>query len=388
MQIFIGIDWSETKHDVMITDENGRRINYMTIEHSVDGFKQLEKWRETMDIGHEKCRIGLETAHNLIIDYLWDAGYTNLYVLPPNVVKASRARYNQSGARTDESDAYTIAELVRTDVHRFYPWHPGSELLQQMRIVVSMTEFWRKETVAVSNRLRSCLLRYHPALLNVFSWPSPIAAHLILAYPSPQAAEKATYDEFQVFLKQHKHNQPSKWLTCFDALTTQHPRSAPGVAQACQVQAQQLARLLLHTLNSKQATLQQLNSLFLQHEDHPIFASLPGAGELLAPSLLVKFGEDRRRFPHSSMVQTLAGTAPVTNQSGKVHLVHFRRSCDKEFRYFSQQLARSSRQQSRWASAYFTQARQKGPLGQSLSSGFSQPLAGHSLENVARPNHL
>ncbi|MBV7335717.1 hypothetical protein KFU94_47255 [Chloroflexi bacterium TSY] len=80
-------------------------------------------------------------------------------------------------------------------------------------------------------------------------------------------------------------------------MTTQHPRSAPGVAQACQVQAQQLARLLLHTLNSKQATLQQLNSLFLQHEDHPIFASLPGAGELLAPSLLVKFGEDRRRFP-------------------------------------------------------------------------------------------
>ncbi|MBV7336337.1 IS110 family transposase [Chloroflexi bacterium TSY] len=116
---------------------------------------------------------------------------------------------------------------------------------------------------------------------------------------------------------------------------------------------------MLHTLNSKQATLQQLNSLFLQHEDHPIFASLPGAGELLAPSLLVKFGEDRRRFPHSSMVQTLAGTAPVTNQSGKVHLVHFRRSCDKEFRYFSQQLARSSRQQSRWASAYFTQARQR-----------------------------
>ncbi|MBV7334761.1 IS110 family transposase [Chloroflexi bacterium TSY] len=72
------------------------------------------------------------------------------------------------------------------------------------------------------------------------------------------------------------------------------------------------------SIPSTQATLQQLNSLFLQHEDHPIFASLPGAGELLAPSLLVKFGEDRRRFPHSSMVQTLAGTAPVTNQSGKV----------------------------------------------------------------------
>ncbi|MBV7333307.1 IS110 family transposase [Chloroflexi bacterium TSY] len=121
-------------------------------------------------------------------------------ICPPTERGQSKsARYNQSGARTDESDAYTIAELVRTDVHRFYPWHPGSELLQQMRIVVSMTEFWRKETVAVSNRLRSCLLRYHPALLNVFSWPSPIAAHLILAYPSPQAAEKQPMMNFRSF---------------------------------------------------------------------------------------------------------------------------------------------------------------------------------------------
>ncbi|MBV7339381.1 hypothetical protein KFU94_66440 [Chloroflexi bacterium TSY] len=58
-------------------------------------------------------------------------------------------------------------------------------------------------------------------------------------------------------------------------------RSAPGVAQACQVQAQQLARLLLHTLNSKQATLQQLNSLFCNTRITP-FCFLPGAGELLA----------------------------------------------------------------------------------------------------------
>ncbi|MBV7331380.1 IS110 family transposase [Chloroflexi bacterium TSY] len=143
---------------------------------------------------------------------------------------------------------------------------------------------------------------------------------------------------------------------------------------------------MLHTLNSKQATLQQLNSLFCNTRITP-FCFLPGAGELLA-SLLVKFGEDRRRFPHSSMVQTLAGTAPVTNQSGKVHLVHFRRSCDKEFRYFSQQLARSSRQQSRWGFGLLYTSSSKGPLGQSLLSGFSQPLAGHSLENVARPNHL
>ncbi|MBV7338319.1 hypothetical protein KFU94_60855, partial [Chloroflexi bacterium TSY] len=129
--------------------------------------------------------------------------------------------------------------------------------------MVSMTEFWRKETVAVSNRLRSCLLRYHPALLNVFSWPSPIAAHLILAYPSPQAAEKQPMMNFRSF-KQHKHNQPSKWLTCFDALTTQHPVQL-RCCQACQVQSN------LPTL-APYPQLQASNTptaLFLQHEDHP-----------------------------------------------------------------------------------------------------------------------
>jgi transposase len=49
----------------------------------------------------------------------------------------------------------------------------------------------------------------------------------------------------------------------------------------------------------------------------PWSPSLPGAGELLAPSLLAKFGDDRARFPTAGSVQALAGTCPVTDQSGK-----------------------------------------------------------------------
>jgi hypothetical protein len=36
----------------------------------------------------------------------------------PNAVKASRPRYRASGARNDRSDAYLLADLLRTDVHR------------------------------------------------------------------------------------------------------------------------------------------------------------------------------------------------------------------------------------------------------------------------------
>ncbi|MBV7335715.1 IS110 family transposase [Chloroflexi bacterium TSY] len=263
MKVKMGIDWSEKKHDVMMLDETGRALGYAQIEHSQKGFRQIEEMRKKTGASHDEVTVGLETAHNLLIDYLWSSGYKNVYVVPPNVVNKSRERYSQSGAHNDKSDAYVIADLLRTDVHRFYPWSPGSELLQQMRVVSSATQYWTKETVALSNRLRACLLRYHPALLEVFSnWPSRIACHLVLTYPTPEHVRNSTYEGFQEFLKQHRHTQPRKWVTCYDKLTATYPTSAPAFVPAYQREALQLAECLLLALRYEQETLDQLQSLF------------------------------------------------------------------------------------------------------------------------------
>jgi len=97
--------------------------------------------------------------------------------------------------------------------------------------------------------------------------------------------------------------------------------------------------------------------LFEQHPDHFIFASLPGAGQLLAPALLTKFGDDRQRFPTPASLQALAGTCPVTDASGKRRVVKFRRGCDRQFRQIVQQWARLSLSTSVWANAYWQQTR-------------------------------
>jgi transposase len=76
---------------------------------------------------------------------------------------------------------------------------------------------------------------------------------------------------------------------------------------------------------------------------------------MLAPGLLVKFGDDRARFPAPGSVQALAGTCPVTEKSGKRKVIKFRRSCDREFRHITQQWAMHSLDQSVWANAYYRQ---------------------------------
>ena len=78
---------------------------------------------------------------------------------------------------------------------------------------------------------------------------------------------------------------------------------------------------------------------------------------MLAPGLLVKFGDHRDRFPTPASVQTLAGTCPVTKHSGKKKLIQFRHGCDKEFRRLVQQFALASLAQSGWAAAYWSEVR-------------------------------
>ncbi len=120
---------------------------------------------------------------------------------------------------------------------------------------------------------------------------------------------------------------------------------------------QTLTHILLPQVRCRTQALAPLEQLFHQHPDAPLFDARPGAGPLLAPAWLAKFGDHRDRFPAAAAVQALAGTCPVTVPSGKRQLVKFRHGCDKEFRRIAQQFALASLTPSGWASAYWQEIR-------------------------------
>jgi transposase len=302
--------------------------------------------------------VGLETAHNLIIDFLWARGYDQIYVIAPNVVKSSRGRYNQSGARTDQHDSRLLADLLRTDRARLYPWRADSLLTRQIGMQVGVIQDLTKQIVARTNRLRAVLLRYYPAALNVFSSLSgPVALRFLLAYPTPAAAISLSWTQFEAFALAEGYPNPKKLGDCYIRLQHLQLEASRETVLIYQHQVPFLAQELLGLVQHKTAALLQLRAWFSQHPDQAIFASLPGLGELLAPALLAKFGDDRQRFPTPASVQALAGTCPVTDQSGKRRLVKFRHGCDHQFRQICQQWARLSLRDSLWAKAYWSQIR-------------------------------
>lgn len=354
MEVYIGIDWSENKHDILFMNQAGSGIAQCTIPHTTDGFLHMDAIRRDLGLTPDACLIGLETAHNLVIDFLWARAYSQIYVIPPSMVKANRGRQGQSGARTDESDAWLLADMLRTDRGRLQPWFPDSLLTRQIRAKVSLIYHLTRQVVRLSNRLRAVLLRYYPAAVQVFSsLQTHIALAFIRTYPTPQAAAALSWAEFQAFAQQHGYRCPHKLPAGFARLQGDYPAANSETVLVYQEEALQLAELLLASIRAKHTAQGTLRSLFQQHPDHALFASLPGTGDLLAPALLAKFGDDRRRFPAPAGLQALAGTCPVTEQSGKRKWIKFRYACDREFRHIAQQWARCSLSGSVWANAYW-----------------------------------
>jgi len=156
---------------------------------------------------------------------------------------------------------------------------------------------------------------------------------------------------------QHHYTRPAKLPDYYARLQAVSPVATADTVRIYQQEAIWLAEELIQTLLRRKVILTHVGDCFEQHPDREIFASLPGAGDFLAPTLLIEFGDDRQRFPSASSVQALAGTCPVTDSSGKRRVIKFQRACDKQFRHIMQQFARASRQQSVWAHAYWLKVR-------------------------------
>ena len=341
MKVYIGIDWSEEKHDVVFLSEAGAKMAYLCIPHSLEGFRQFHAERAKMGLKLEECVIGIETSHSLLVDYLLEQGYPSLYVLPPSQVHANQGRFRQSGAKDDASDARLIGEILRTDQRGLHPWRPDKVMTRQMRTQVRFILELQHQITRLSNQLRAVLLRYYPVALEVFKTGlgSQVALEFIIAYPTLPQAQALSLQEFSDFAKQHRYPHPKDLPACYHRLQASPLPASRDVEDIYYLQAQQLAQLLHATLRLRLDNLAQLHQRYLQHPCHDIFASLPACGDLIGPALLAFFGDDRQRFPNAATAQAMAGTCPVTKRSGKFRSVRFRFACDQDWRYICHEWA-------------------------------------------------
>ncbi len=357
---FCGIDWANDHHDALSIDEQGRQLGSIHVSHTPEGLSQLDAYLERMASpgGREQIACIVETTHGLLIAHLLEQGWP-VYPVNPRTVERRRA---PSGAKTDTIDAYLLAKTGRADFADLRRLNPDSEQIQELKTLTRDQDALIQMQTRLVNQLTACLKAYYPVVLDLFGkLHQPSTLKFLRAYPTLQAARAATVEELAAVLRQARY--PGAKLAAQRMVAQlQQP-----CLQANEVTTRTKSRLMLALIDQLEPLLKQIadydkeiERLFLMHEDHELFQSLPGAGERLAPRMLAELGDDRDRYESAGSLQALAGTSPVLFQSGTYQKAHRRLGCIKPWRNALQQFAWQSTHQEDWAREYYQRKRAEG----------------------------
>lgn len=354
---YVGFDWAKDHHAVVIVDAQGQMVADFELDHSLEGWKSfVEKTSAWPELA-----VAIETSQGAAVDQLLQRKYT---VFPVHPVAAQRYRERKapSGTKTDHLDAWALADAFRVDGQNWKALQPLDPMTQQLRLLCRDEVSLIEQRTALVNQLQQALAEYYPAALEAFEdWTHSFTWEFVLAFPTPQALVTAGKRRWEKFLHSHKLWRPEtveKRLKVF-AQADQFQASAP-IVQAKSQLAVSLCKLLCTLGQQLKLYRKQIEALFADHPDHDLFGSLPGARKVLAPRLLAAVGDDPERYGSHEVLQCIAGTAPVSYQSGKINKVRIRWSCDKFIRHTVYLWADCFRKASTWGRTYYQKKREEG----------------------------
>jgi transposase len=354
---FAGLDWANRTHAVCVIDERGSVRVQFEINHDAAGLADLCRRLRAAGVS----RVAIERPSGLIVDALLEAGFT-VVPIHPNVVKATRPRYRSHGGKSDASDAYLLADLLRTDGHRFKPLAPQSDEIRALRALVRGRDDLVATRVQLANQLRSLLHSFWPGAAEVFAdVDSPIALAFVKRYPTPESASRLGPKRMAAFCAQHAYSGRRSPEELLERL-----HQAPAVALGeLEMEAKgEVALALVRTLWRLVEQIRLLTSRIEHHvgsiEDGRILMSFPRAGRICAAQILAELGSVRERFDSDEHLAGEAGVAPVTYQSGKSKAVAFRWACNHRLRAALTCLADNSRHANAWAAAVYARAKARG----------------------------
>jgi transposase len=357
-----GIDWATDEHALCVLEEaTGRKIFEDRFTHDERGLKKL--CRTLVEMGVE--RLAIERPEGVLVERVLDAGLT-VVAIHPNQLKASRPRFRASGYRSksDSFDAFCLAELARTDHHRFRALAPDSDETKALKVLTRSREDLVGSRVALANQLRAELEAFWPGAALLFSEiDSAISLAFLKRYPSPMDASRLGEKRLASFLANNRYCGGKSASELLERM-----RKAPqGRASEAEIEARREAVLgLVGTLKVLVERIKHLEDEIAKavraHPDGEIFLSLFVSKDstLTAASLVAQIGGCRERYPTNEALAAAAGMSPVAVESGRRKVASFRRACDKRLRKAVATLAESTRQHHPWAKDIYRRARGRG----------------------------
>lgn len=360
MRLHAGLDWGATNHAVCILDQHGAVLARLDSPHTAAGLADLLARLRQLAPPAE-LPVAIERPSGLLVETLVAAGHP-VVPIHPNIVKACRPRYRAAGGKSDPGDAYLLADILRTDGHRFAPLRPAADEIKALRAMVRGRDDLLATRIALANQLRATLDGFWPGAAAVFAAiDSKIVLAFLARYATPDSAARLGPKRMQAFLAQHRYAGRRSAQELLERL-----RTAPaGLAGEAEADAKgEIVRVLVRSLATLVGAIAEITSR-IEHAvadlpDGRIIMSFPRAGRLNAAQILAELGSERARFQTEAQLAAEAGVCPVTHASGKSRSVVFRFACNHRLRAAVTCWADNSRHACSWAAQRYADARARG----------------------------
>ena len=355
---FAALDWARDHHDIVVVRRDGSIAAEFQFPHTAPGWQQM---RERLREFDPEMPIAIETNQGAAMEQLLQTSLT-IYPINPKAAVNYRQRKRPSGVSNDRIDAWTMADALRTDGHGWKPFLPDDPLTTELRLLCRDEVALIEQRTALLHQLHEALLAYYPAAMEAFDgdFSTPATWAFLDRFPTPSRLQKAGQRQWEKFLHLHKLWRPSTAQRRMEIFAqAEQLKVSEATIAAKSLLAVSLARMLRTLQLQLDLYRQRIEELFTQHPDHELFGSLPGAGPKLAPRLLSEIGSERERFENPASLQMHAGSAPITQQSGKCSYTKMRHHCQKALRHTLHLWCEQTIRRCPWANSYYRAQRAK-----------------------------
>jgi transposase len=282
--------------------------------------------------------VGIEMPHGPVVETLLERGFA-VFAINPKQLDRFRDRFSPAGAKDDSRDALVLADSLRTDPRAYRRLSIDDPEVIELREWSRLLGDLKQERVRMTNRLREQLRRYFPQAVDLTDklW-SEWFLDLLQKVPTPEMARRRRVSTVQKILETHRIRR----LTAEQILSALRQKPvyvAPGTEEAAASHIRLLLpriRIVNSQIRECEAKLDDLCGCVGEgdetgngHEqrDGMILRSFPGVGRIVLATLLAEAAQPLRDRDYRAL-RTLGGIAPVTQRSGKRHVVRMRRACN------------------------------------------------------------
>jgi transposase len=356
----VGIDWSDRKHDFCLQAAGSPQREFGVLAHVPEA---IVRWATGL-YGRfgGPIAVCLEITKGPLVHALQRHPFIVLFPVNPATLAKYREAFVPSHAKDDPTDAEIALELLLHHREKLQTLQPQSADMRTLATLVEQRRHLVGDKTRITNRLCSTLKEYFPQALDWFEDRDTVLfCDFLQRWPSLKHVKRARQASLRSFFSAHNLRRARLVEERLHGI-----RSATALIDDAavigphQLLVQALVAQLRVTLQAIDRFDAEITNVAKRLPDYALFAALPGAGSILAPRLLVAFGEQRERYGNAAQLQQYAGVAPVLERSGNKSWVHWRLACPTFLRQTFVEWAGSTIPRSFWASVYYQRQRAKG----------------------------